>query len=217
MQDEQSNNKETKLLSPDEQQELINKSEQILANFQKLDSEIKFSSRDFQNQFSTVKHDIKGWLETSKSLSNTLEKNLNTLAKEITILCSLPDKIGERLVQIIPDISTQVSTNMQKKMFEDYTTVLANTNKAVYQLNEKIRLAIKKAEDISTNALKRKLAYLVLVLSITIFASTGLTYAIMQRFPKIVRIDTKGDITIDGGSVSIWGTGKNTVQPSKKS
>jgi hypothetical protein len=33
--------------------------------------------------------------------------------------------------------------------------------------------------------------------------------------PRTVAIDTKGDISIDGSDVSIWGMGKNTVSSSK--
>ena len=39
----------------------------------------------------------------------------------------------------------------------------------------------------------------------------------MFRFlPRTVTIDTKGDISIDGSDVSIWGMGKNSVTSGKK-
>lgn len=208
MNEEDDNNKEIKAISHEEQKGLINQSEKIMAKFQRLDGEIKFSSKDLQNQFNAIGLKLNEWSDIQSSLSDTLEKNLTELARETTVLTALPSKIEKHLNQIIPNIAGEI----QKKVFQEFESAINSCHKSVDQLNDKIQVTSKKLLEINQNIWRKKLIQFALVLSITIFGSSLLTYSIMRLFPQTVRIDTKGDITIDGGKVSIWEMGGNKTQ-----
>jgi hypothetical protein len=197
---------------PLKENELISPLSQLLKEFSKVDGELKFSTKELQNQFSNIQLSLQEWYEIQVSQNNILEKNLTILARETAMLTILPEKIETRLNQLVPNIAIEV----QKSAFQFMETAIQNLHKSADSLDEKIQLSAKKIAEINFNSFKQKLMSLALVLSVTIFCSTGLTYLIMQRFPKIVTIDAKGDVKIDSGNVVIWDMGKKAVQSGKK-
>lgn len=211
MQDRQNNSKRTAMLSLEQQQEVLSKSEQLLANFQKLDSEIKFSSKELQNQLTEIDLKLNEWANAKDLVKDTLEASLTKLSRETLVLTALPEKLGKYLNQIIPDISSEI----QKQTYQNFDASIKNASDAIDRLNEKIQTTSRSMLEMSHQAFKKKLLTFALIFSVTILGSTVLTYSIMQLFPKTVIIDTKGDIRIDGGNVSVWGTGKNSVQGSQ--
>lgn len=152
MNEEDDNNKETKAISHEEQKELINQSEKILAKFQQLDSEIKFSSKDLQNQFNAIGLKLNEWSDIQSSLSDTLEKNLTELARETTVLTALPSRIEKHLNQIIPNVAGEI----QKKVFQEFEGAINNCHKSVGQLNDKIQVTSKKLLEMNQQVWRKK-------------------------------------------------------------
>lgn len=212
MQDRQNNSKRTAMLSLEQQQEVLSKSEQLLANFQKLDSEIKFSSKELQNQLTEIDLKLNEWANAKDLVKDTLEASLTKLSRETLVLTALPEKLGKYLNQIIPDISSEI----QKQTYQNFDASIKNASDAIDRLNEKIQTTSRSMLEMSHQAFKKKLLTFALIFSVTILGSTVLTYSIMQLFPKTVIIDTKGDIRIEGGNVSVWGAGKKSVQSGQR-
>src|SRR5690606_29199686 len=145
-------------------------------------------------------------------VKDTLEASLTKLSRETLVLTALPEKLGKYLNQIIPDISSEI----QKQTYQNFDASIKNASDAIERLNEKIQTTSRSMLEMSHQAFKKKLLTFALIFSVTILGSTVLTYSIMQLFPKTVIIDTKGDIRIDGGNVSVWGAGKNAVRDGQK-
>jgi hypothetical protein len=111
----------------------------------------------------------------------------------------------------VPNISIEI----QKKMFQDCNIAIDFCDKKLNSLSEKLFTTIRKLEDFQTSELKKRLKIISVSIFISIFASGLLTYCLVQNFPKMVNVDTKGNITIEGGNVSVWGMGKSNVQAGK--
>lgn len=140
------------------------------------------------------------------------EQKITVLAEETFSLRKLPDKIEARLDQLVPNISAQI----QQGVLQDFELAIANCDKGVNALSDKILSVMQRIAELKANEFKKRLITFVLTISISIFGSGILTYFLIQQFPSKVMIDTKGGISIDGSNVSIWGTGKNTVQETKR-
>ena len=195
-----------------EDKKLIDNSEQLIKDFRQLDSEIKFSAKNLQNQFNDIQAQIKKWSEGAAAFTTILDEKLVILSRETTVLCTLPVKIEEHLNQLVPKLGAEV----QKKLFADYEIALSNCNKQLNSLSEKISLATKKMTELDSAKFRKKLKLFIITLMITILASASTTYTMLQYFPQKVTIDTNGDINIDGGNVSAWSATRNKVQIKKK-
>jgi predicted RNase H-like nuclease (RuvC/YqgF family) len=143
---------------------------------------------------------------------NKFEQRLTELGEENFNLRKLPERVETSISQLVPGVSTQI----QKSMFQECRSAIENCEKNINSLNDKLLLAVRKMEDIQTSEFKKKLKMVATAISISVFISGILTYCLIQSFPKIINVDTKGTINIEGGNVSVWGMGKSTVQASKK-
>lgn len=136
------------------------------------------------------------------------EQKIAELVEETFVLKKLPSKIWDRLNELVPVIATEV----QKKAFQGYDAAFARCTEAVTRLNNEVENSINKIEKTKSGGSKRKVGFTALVLTVTILASTILTYFVMQQLPHSVSIDTKGIVNINGGNISVWGLRKNMVQ-----
>src|SRR4051812_15650076 len=115
-------------------QEEINQSKQLLDQWTKLDGELKFNFKELENLHDEIQNRVKDWLETTSAANKKLNENLSVLGRETTVLCQLPEKIGQHLNKLVPEISIEI----QKKMFKDCESGIENCNGKVTSLSEKI-------------------------------------------------------------------------------
>lgn len=212
MNEEVNKNNEKQTNSLEEQRQLLNQAEQVAEVFRKLDGEIKFSSRDFENRFNVLQEQVKKWSDAINSASKELDEKIANLAQETTVLTTLPEKIGKYLDRIIPAISAEI----QKRNFQEFEQTISDCFKSVAQLEGMIQSVNRNMLEANHQAFKKKVLSGVLILSITVFSSTILTYGIMRLFPTKFSIDAKGEVNIHGGNISVWGTGKNNVPIKQK-
>lgn len=167
--------------------------------------EVDFAAKVLENSSSKFEDKL------SEQLA-AFEQAISESVKQTFALRKLPDKIGDCLHLLIPEIAAQV----QKTTFQNIDAALGNTRQTIDQLTNKIHLITIRIEDLSSDILKKKLKPFALTLLITMLASASLTYAVLRYFPQKIMIDTNGDVNIEGGNVSIWGANGNKVQINKQ-
>lgn len=178
-----------------------------LEELKQIDNELTFSVKELQHYLEKIQHEQNEWSEQQKQCKDILVENVNKLAKETKILTILPEKIENRLTSLVPNISRELA----KQIFDEFDNRLAKTKIELDDLLAKSLSAIDQAKESQQTSFRQKLRSLALILSISIIASSILSFLLMQQFPKTISINTEGNITIDGGDVSIWGTGKNSI------
>lgn len=197
-----------------QQQELARLTRLLLDNAVHLENNLKESAKTVRKEMELAAKTLDQSTEKLEtkivSQLTALEKIVTSLVDETFILKKLPQKTADRLTDLVPDIAAAIG----QKTLDELKTGINNCHKQVDQLNNQIQLTSKKLLENSQASLKKRLAQLALTIVVTACLSTVLAYLVMQSVPKIVTIDTKGDITIDGGHVSIWGT-KTPVQQKK--
>jgi len=191
---------------------VIKNSKQLLNEFKELDAEIKFGIKEVENQFQKIISEISGIAEEVKSMNLALDKNLSLLSKETTVLTILPKKLSDHLSELVP----QIANHVQKEGFKEYDRGLENSRSLLEQLNEKLESATRKITNLELDVVRAKLKSSILLISVSLVLSSSITFAMFKFLPRTVTIDTKGDITIDGSNVSVWGTSKNSGQLVKK-
>lgn len=148
-------------------------------------NEIDFAAKVLENSSSKFE-------DTMNAQLDLLEKTVDALSKASFALRKLPDKLGDHLQQLIPNIAAQV----QKMTFQDMDAALGNTGKAIEQLNSKIYQIIRKIEELNSGGFRKRLKSFALMLLIPTLASAGMTYTMLRYFPQRIMIDSKGNVNL---------------------
>ncbi len=202
--------------NPVEMEKLLESSAQVLENFRALDAEIKFSTKEVGITFQKIIAEVEKGAEEIKSMSLTLDKNLNSLARETTVLAMLPKKISDHLNELVP----QIAAHIQREGFKEYNNVLTQGTQIIDKLNEQLDFATKKIATMESQSLKEKrrekLRSFTIMILISLLLSSAITSTMLKIVPRAARIDTTGDIIINDGKISIWRTDKNNLQSSQE-
>jgi len=194
-----------------EAEKLPKSATQLLEDFRALDAEVTISIKEVDTHFKQIVSQVNTGVEEVKSMNAEISKNLTTLSREIAVLATIPQKLQHNLNELIPQIASQI----QKECFKEYDVALAKSTELINGLNSKLELATRKLSSLDDNKIKTKIKSSILLISISLLLTSAITFGMFRFLPRTVTIDTKGDISIDGSDVSIWGMGKNTVSPSK--
>ena len=129
------------------------------------------------------------------------EQKLIKLEEENFILKKLPSLIEVSLERLGPAISAK----LQQQISQELETALLACDRQINTLAEKVRLTLQQVDDSQNRQLKKRLQSMIMAITISICASSTFTYYLIRHFPKIVHVDTKGDVRIEGGNTSVWG------------
>lgn len=179
-----------------------------LDEFKKIDSDIQFSVKTLQAKISIIDDQVKKWSETAKDLSNVLNGKIDNLLKETNIFTLLPEKIDNRLQQSVPNISKELG----QQILNDFASKLAQLDKQLDLLMAKHQVMAAKIEQSAAQNFRKKLVSIAGIVTLSVIISSFSAWFLVQKLPKFVTISGSGDITIQGGDVSIWGSAKSQIQ-----
>lgn len=202
------NEMNTEVKDQSEAKKLPKSARQMLKDFRALDAEITISIKKVDTHFRQIASQVNTGVEEVKSMNVRISKNLTALSREIDVLATIPQQLQNSLNELVPQIASQI----QKECFKEYDAALAKNGGLINDLNSKLELATREIDSLDQKQIKTKLKSSILLISISLLLSSAIMFGMFKFLPRTVTIDTKGDISIDGSDVSIWGMGKNSGQ-----
>ena len=128
------------------------------------------------------------------------EQKLTKLEEENFALKKLPSLIEASLDRLVP----AVSAKLQQQISQELETALLACNRQVNTLTDKVQLTLQRVDDLQSRQLKKRLQSMIIAIIISVCASNSFTYYLIRHFPKIIHVDTKGDVRIENGNISVW-------------
>ena len=132
-----------------------------------------------------------------------------SLKQENVSLQSLPKKLAVKVQELLPDIATQLDRINEKK-YQDY---IKNINAATQEYNCSVKEIVsefkylKQSFDRSDQSrIKRYFLGLGIVVIISVLASLGASYVLIDRFPHYVQVQSPENVTVQNSEVSLWGS-----------
>ena len=122
---------------------------------------------------STIKH------------ASSLTESLDNLTKATYILNSLPEKIGDGLNKLVPDISEQ----LHAKILMDFDHSLATSIQKLEKLDIKVDQIITKLERKTITKFKKTILVFVFNSIFLVMLASSTTYFMLQKFPTKVIIN----------------------------
>ncbi len=144
---------------------------------------------------STIKH------------ASSLTESLDNLTKATYILNSLPEKIGDGLNKLVPDISEQ----LHAKILMDFDNALATSIQKLEKLDVKVDQIITKLERKTITKFKKTILVFVLNGVFLVMLASSTTYFMLQKFPTKVIISNSDSIQIKESDVTVWGRSMKSV------
>lgn len=139
---------------------------------------------------------------TIKHISSTTE-SLDELKKAVYILNSLPDKIGDGLSRLVPDISKQ----LHARISEDFDNALATSIQKLEKLDIKADQIVTNLERYNFVKFRKNILVFVFNAIFLVILAASTTYFMLQKFPTKVIISNSDSITIKDSNVTVLGRG----------
>ena len=180
--------------------------------------------------------------KSSQNLIQDLVKQNKELKQQAYALSKLPEKTGDQLMSLVP----QISEELRKRVLEDFDHQLELTNVKINEMLkrlevrhnfidqslstshakqlENLNVLNARFEGLENTQLKRKiLAYVTSTLLVFAVALSA-CWTTFKYFPSKVLINQGNNITVEGSDVTVWGKdfkiiekikGKEGLRPSK--
>ncbi len=149
--------------------------------------------------------------QASNKSINSLSEPLEALNKVNYVLNRIPEKIGESVNGLVPEISQAVYT----QMLDDFDNVMSERTKKLEDFDNSLDEMLIKLEDHNTKALKKCLLKFALNAFMLIGIASGTTYFMLQKFPSKIIINDNNNIEISGSDVTVWGKGLKIIEKIK--
>ena len=192
-------------------------------------AELNFSLNKTKNEVELLARSIDlkriEFTEVTTKQLKALDIRIKSLEKETVLLHDIPQKLSRQIHEVIPHIALELdklNQNAIKNLKTAHTNNIEEHNNTVHdvakifkQLKEKsfeeqndaalrLKQIKEKIEKIDLQRIKRNFLGLGIVLTISVLASLGATYAMIKQFPQRVNIQSPNNITVQESEVSLW-------------
>lgn len=147
---------------------------------------------------------------SDKSIASFVEP-LEALKKVNYVLNRIPEKIGESINALVPDISQALYT----QILDDFDNVMSVRSKKLEGFDNRLDEMLTKLERHSTKTFKRGLLKFVSNAFLLMGIAAGTTYCMLQKFPSKIIINDNNNIEITGSDVTVWGKGLKIIEKIK--
>lgn len=199
-----------------------NQISRIVSNSQKVSDELEYNTRAITSAsnhlVSTV---IKAEDQINKMVSSLeqcvtkQEKIISEINTESRMLAMIPEKMQNRISEIVPQIATEVEKIYNSKVeeirqqFELIEKTLLNTAKSTSAILEQnidqfTKDLIQGATTAATSNMHKLLKNLALVVMFSGIVSSITAYVVTNNFLRYVRVENVNDLSVHNSTVSVW-------------
>lgn len=163
---------------------------------------------EFQkNNIRQIEFAIKNLIDISRNWDNRIQElveEITMLKNEIYIINKFPEKINENIKKLVPELADLLLYALKQKMLPDFENNLKRCNDQVNELGNKVEAISNKVIFYEQGEFKKKVINFGATIILSSMLTLGISYFVMQKFPKFIKIETKGNINIERSHVSVW-------------
>lgn len=184
----------------------------------KLNAELRELISEMTLLIKTVDNKREEVISTTEASLKKFNKSIKDLAEENVLLQRLPKKIDSQLAETIPDIAVEldrISAQQVQELKKAHKQSIEEHNNAIVDAALKLEQIKEEICKIDGMRIKRYFMNLGSVMIISVLASLGVSYALIEHFPNKVSIDYPNNVTIQNSEVSMWSS-KNVKTSGKE-
>lgn len=136
-----------------------------------------------------------------------LDESIASLKKETSLMNTTPQKLTNKLTQIIPDIAVELN-KLSLKQIQEFKLAQEQSveehNKAIIDAALKLKEIKEEIWRIDGMRIKRYFLGLGAIVLISVLVSFGASYLMVQKFPHNVNIESPGKVEVQNSEVSLW-------------
>ena len=138
-----------------------------------------------------------------------LNTQIKFLEKETVILHTLPKKLTTQINESIPNIAIELDKLNQRQLVqlkEAHKNSVQDQNNAIKDAALRLKQIKEEIEQIDGKRIKRYFLGSGITVLISVLSSLGASYAMIEKFPHRVHIESPEKVMVEKSDVSLWGS-----------